>query len=103
MSAPPVLISGGAGVVGRRAKALARAGYQLVVYDNLTNDIREALKRSPLEVGDLEDEARLAEVVVRHKPVGVLHFAAFMEAGEWVRQPEGFYQNNVTGSWCSYG
>lgn len=99
MSAPTVLVTGGAGFVGSHAcKALARAGYQPVVYDNLSNGIRDAVRWGPLEVGDLEDEARLAEVVVRHKPVGVLHFAAFIEAGESVREPERFYQNNVAGT-----
>lgn len=99
MSAPTVLVTGGAGFVGSHAcKALARAGYRPVVYDNLSNGIREAVKWGPLEVGDLQDEARLAEAFARHKPVGVLHFAAFIEVGESVRQPARFYQNNVGGT-----
>ena len=49
-------------------------------------------------MGALEDKARLADVIARHKPVAVLHFAAFIEAGESVREPERFYQNNVAGT-----
>lgn len=96
MSVPSILVTGGAGFVGSHAcKALSRAGYQPVVYDNLSNGVREAVKWGPLEVGDLRDEVRLAEVVDRHKPVSVLHFAACIEAGASVREPERFYQNNV--------
>lgn len=94
-----ILVTGGAGFVGSHAcKALARAGYQPIVYDNLSNGVRKAVKWGPLEIGDLEDQARLTQVVVCHKPVGVLHFAAFIEAGESVREPERFYQNNVAGT-----
>jgi UDP-glucose 4-epimerase len=99
MSAPAVLVTGGAGFVGSHAcKALARAGYQPVVYDNLSNGIRDAVKWGPLEVGDLEDEARLAEVDVRHKPVGVLHFAAFIEASRPAGQPASTTATALLGS-----
>lgn len=91
-----VLVTGGAGFVGSHAcKALAHAGYRPVVYDNLSNGRREAVRWGPLEVGDLEDAARLADVFARHAPVGVLHFAACIEAAESVRAPERFYRNNV--------
>ena len=99
MSAPTVLVTGGAGFVGSHTcKALARAGFLPVTYDNLSNGVVEAVKWGPLETGNLHDEARLAAVVARHKPVGVLHFAAFIEAGESVREPARFFQNNVAGT-----
>src|SRR3954453_19995771 len=99
MTIPTVLVTGGAGFVGSHTcKALARAGFRPVVYDDLSNGVREAVRWGPLEVGALEDEARLADVIARHKPVAVLHFAAFIEAGESVREPERFYQNNVAGT-----
>lgn len=99
MSGPTVLVAGGAGFVGSHTcKALARAGFQPVVYDNLSNGVCDAVKWGPLEVGSLEDEARLINVVTRHNPISVLHFAAFIEAGESVREPERFYQNNVAGT-----
>ena len=104
MSAPAVLVTGGAGFVGSHAcKALARAGYRPVVYDNLSNGVAEAVKWGPLEIGDLHDAARLAAVVDRHKPLGVLHFAAFIEAGESVGAPARFYRNNVAGTLALLG
>lgn len=96
---PTVLVTGGAGFIGSHTcKALSRAGYRPVTYDNLSNGIREAVKWGPLEVGDLHDEDRLATVFDIYRPVAVMHFAAFIEAGESVRYPEKFYHNNVAGT-----
>lgn len=96
---PAVLVTGGAGFVGSHTcKALAKAGYLPVVYDDLSNGVEDAVRWGPLEVGALEDEAHLASVVARHKPVAVVHFAAFIEAGESVREPGRFYRNNVAGT-----
>ena len=53
---PAVLVTGGAGYVGSHAcKALATAGYQPVVYDNLSRGHTWAVRWGPLEVGDLSD------------------------------------------------
>lgn len=99
MTTLTVLVTGGAGFVGSHTcKALAKAGYIPVVYDDLSNGVQDAVRWGPLEIGALEDEARLAAVVVQHKPVAVMHFAAFIEAGESVREPERFYRNNVGGT-----
>lgn len=99
MHKPRILVTGGAGFVGSHAcKALARAGYVPVTYDNLSNGVREAVKWGPLEVGHLEDEARLAAVVTQHRPAAVLHFAALIEAGQSVASPERFHHNNVAGT-----
>ena len=99
MTTPTVLVTGGAGFVGSHTcKALAKAGYLPVVYDDLSNGVQDAVRWGPLEVGALEDEARLAAIVAQHKPVAVAHFAAFIEAGESVREPERFYRNNVAGT-----
>src|SRR5690606_6984680 len=37
-------------------------------------------------------------IVAHYKPIGVLHFAAFIEAGASVNAPERFYRNNVAGT-----
>ncbi|WP_109156789.1 UDP-glucose 4-epimerase GalE, partial [Azospirillum sp. TSH7] len=99
MTRPTALVTGGAGFVGSHTcKALAKAGYLPVVYDDLSNGVEDAVRWGPLELGTLEDEAHLAAVVARHKPVAVAHFAAFIEAGESVREPGRFYRNNVAGT-----
>lgn len=99
MSAPAVLVTGGAGFVGSHAaKSLARAGYLPVSYDDLSNGSRDAVRWGPLEQGSLEEAARLAEVLDRYRPIAVLHFAAFIEVADSMRDPVRFYRNNVGGS-----
>jgi len=94
-----VLVTGGAGYVGAHGcKALAEAGYQPVVYDNLVHGHEKAVQWGPLERGELSDRARLDEVFGRHKPQAVMHFAAFTAVGESVADPGKYYRNNVAGS-----
>jgi UDP-arabinose 4-epimerase len=94
-----ILVTGGAGYIGSHAcKALARSGYKPIVYDNLERGHPNAVKWGPLEVGSLADGARLDDVIRRHRPVCVLHFAAYAYVGESVRNPGLYYRNNVAGS-----
>ena len=94
-----VLVTGGAGYIGSHAcKALAAAGYEPVVYDNLVYGHREAVRWGPLEQGDTADEARLIEVIERYRPVAAMHFAAYAYVGESVTDPGKYYRNNVGGT-----
>lgn len=94
-----ILVTGGAGYVGSHVcKALAAAGYRPVVYDNLRHGHREAVRWGPLEVGEVEDQARLGEVIERYRPVGALHFAALIQVGESVTDPAKYYRNNAAGT-----
>lgn len=94
-----VLVTGGAGYIGSHAcKALARAGYTPVTYDNLVTGWQDAVKFGPFEQGDLLDRARLDEVFAKHRPAAVLHFAALSQVGEAMAEPGKYWSNNVTGS-----
>lgn len=94
-----ILVTGGAGYIGSHAcKALAEAGYRPVTYDNLSIGNRWAVRWGPLELGDINDAARLHEVFRRHDPVGVLHFAALALVGESVTAPGLYYRANVGGA-----
>jgi UDP-arabinose 4-epimerase len=94
-----ILVTGGAGYVGSHAcKALAAAGHTPVTYDNLSRGHREAVRWGPLEIGDLLERKKLAEVIVRHRPVAVMHFAALAIVSESVSQPERYFLNNVEGT-----
>ncbi|MES2135461.1 MAG: UDP-glucose 4-epimerase GalE [Pseudomonadota bacterium] len=94
-----VLVTGGAGYIGSHACiALARAGYQPIVVDNLVYGHEWAVKWGPLERGDVADRAFLDAVIARHAPVAVMHFAAFTYVGESVSDPGKYYRNNVAGS-----
>ena len=94
-----VLVTGGAGFVGSHAcKALAAAGYLPVAYDSLEAGHAWAVKWGPLEKGNVLDGERLREVLRKHSPDAVLHFAAYLSVGESVAQPAKYYRNNVLGT-----
>ena len=98
-SARAVLVTGGAGYIGSHAaKALHRAGCRVVVYDNLVAGHRAAVKYGDLVVGDIADVAALRDALRRHAISGVMHFAAFLDVGESVRDPAKYYRNNVVGA-----
>ena len=94
-----ILVTGGAGYVGSHAcKALAQAGHHPIVYDNLSRGRRSLVKWGTFEEGDILDGSRLRHVLTRHRPDGVLHFAAFAYVGKSVEHPALYYRNNVIGS-----
>lgn len=94
-----ILVTGGAGYIGSHAcKALAAAGHTPVTYDNLKNGWRDAVQFGPLEEGDLLDTDRLIDVMKKHRPDAVMHFAALIEVGVSVREPDTFWKNNVIGT-----
>lgn len=99
MSGRTILVTGGAGYIGSHAsKALAAAGYLPVVYDNLVTGHRSAVRWGPFEYGDINDRRRLDEVLLRHRPEAVIHFAAHAYVGESVENPGKYYRNNTAGS-----
>lgn len=94
-----VLVTGGAGYIGSHAcKALKRAGYVPVTYDNLVTGWQDAVKFGPFEQGDLSDRVRLDEVFAKYHPAAVMHFAALSQVGEAMSQPGRYWANNVVGS-----
>lgn len=96
---PAVLVTGGAGYIGSHAcKALYRAGYQPVACDNLVYGHRWAVRWGPLEERDIADRDWLDTLIVRYRPVAIMHFAAFAYVGESVAAPGKYYRNNVAGS-----
>ena len=93
-----LLVTGGAGFVSSHAcKALARAGYTPVTFDNLERGHDWAVKCGPLERGDLRDEKALRRAFERWNPCGVMHFAAYAYVGESNVDPLKYYDNNVGG------
>jgi len=94
-----ILVTGGAGYVGSHTcLALQQAGYQPVVYDNISRGYRWAVRFGPLEEGDILNTQRLVEVIERHKPSAVVHFAALTYVGESQSDPALYYRNNVAGT-----
>jgi UDP-glucose 4-epimerase len=92
-----ILVTGGAGYIGSVTVAeLVREGHTVTVFDNLSNGHRKAVVQGAnLIVGDLADPNRLAETFGRGEFDAVIHFAAFIEAGESMKAPERFFRNNT--------
>ena len=94
-----MLVTGGAGYVGSHAcKALHRAGYRVVVFDNLVAGHREAVRYGEYVEGDTADVGAVRAALRAHQLSAVLHFAAFLDVGESVREPARYYRNNVVGA-----
>jgi UDP-glucose 4-epimerase len=102
-----ILVTGGAGYIGTHTCiALHEAGYDMVVYDNLSNSSPEAINRvstligQPIEFieGDIRDAESLRQVFSAHKFFGVIHFAGLKAVGESVAKPLLYYNNNVSGT-----
>lgn len=92
-----VLVTGGAGYIGSHAAAALLAhGHEVLVLDSLVRGHREAVpSEARLVVGDIGDRAGLDALFTAHRIDAVMHFAAFIEAGESMRRPELFFQNNT--------
>lgn len=94
-----ILVTGGAGYIGSHVvKALGQAGYDVVVYDNLSTGHEWAVLYGKLIRGDVRDQEALDKVFKQHSIDAVMHFAAHIVVPESVRQPLKYYLNNVTGS-----
>ncbi len=94
-----ILVTGGAGYIGSHAcKALAEAGYEPVTFDNISTGWRDAVQFGPLEEGDLRDADRIAEVVKKHQPAAVMHFASLAEVGQSMQDPALYWKHNVLGA-----
>jgi UDP-glucose 4-epimerase len=92
-----ILVAGGAGYIGSNMTAMLTAeGHQPVIYDNLSKGHKTAIKNCEFVKGDLADLNLLTATLKKHKIEAVMHFAAFIEAGESVINPLKYYQNNVS-------
>lgn len=92
-----VLVVGGAGYIGAHtAMALETAGYDVLVFDNLSTGHKEFLRFGRHEIGDLADRESLARIFSCNTVRGVMHFAAFAYVGESVVDPGKYYRNNVS-------
>ena len=92
-------MTGGAGYIGSHAaKALKQAGYGVVVFDNLAAGHRQAARFGEFVEGDITDTAAVRQTLKRYGCFAVMHFAAFLDVGESVREPIRYYRNNVGGA-----
>lgn len=99
---PTILVTGGAGYIGSHAVlSLQKAGYNVIVLDNLSYGHPELVKdvlNVPLIIGDTSDRPLLDKLFTTYNIAAVMHFAAFIAVGESVSNPAIYYRNNVLGT-----
>jgi UDP-glucose 4-epimerase len=95
-----VFVTGGAGYIGSAtAEALLKAGHSVTIYDSLVTGHRAAIPQGADFIqADLGKAAVLASALAAKKYEAVMHFAAFIEAGESMRDPGKFFKNNLANS-----
>jgi UDP-glucose 4-epimerase len=107
LSLGTILVTGGAGYIGSHTcVALLQAGYEVVIYDNLSNSHQEVInriqaitqKRPVLVVGDIRDQASLVKCMQTYQCNAVMHFAGVKAVGESAEEPLKYFDNNFTGS-----
>ena len=92
-----IFIAGGAGYIGScTTEYLLNHGHQVTVFDALLNGHRQAVDpRANFVKGNLADLDFLEDAVKKAHPDGIIHFAAFIEVGESMKDPLKYFRNNV--------
>jgi len=92
------LITGGAGYIGSITNSLLRSqGHETVVFDNLINGFKEAVRDTKLVIGDLRNKEEITKVFAQENFDAVIHFAALALAGESMEKPYEYFYNNTIG------
>jgi len=102
-----ILVTGGAGYIGSHTLvSLDEAGYEFIVYDNLSNSSKKSIKAVEkiinktilFEEGDIRDKKALQRVFEKYNIDSVIHFAGLKAVGESVEKPLKYYDNNINGT-----
>jgi UDP-glucose 4-epimerase len=95
-----IFLTGGAGYIGSAAAAaLLKAGYSVTIYDSLVTGYRLAVPEGAYFVhANLADGETLTRTLASEKYDAVMHFAAFIEAGESMKDPGKYFENNLANS-----
>jgi len=92
-----ILVCGGAGYIGSNMTAMLTAeGLTPIVFDNLSTGHKSAIGQAEFVQGNLADYELIVKTLKKYKIEAVMHFAAFIEAGESVHLPLKYYRNNLS-------
>lgn len=100
-----ILVTGGAGYIGSHCVlALLKEGFAVHIFDNFSTGHKETVETLKkygtltYSEGDLQNRTDIKKVFENNKIEAVVHFAAFSQVGESVKNPQKYYQNNVCGT-----
>ena len=93
-----IFLTGGAGYIGSAAaQRLLETGHEVTVYDSLVTGHRAAIPGKVRFVhADLADTELLRRTLADRPVDAVMHFAAFIEAGESMQDPGKYFRNNLS-------
>ncbi len=95
-NSPTILITGGAGYIGSHTAFLMyKKGYKVIILDNFWQNQSFNHNWAQVIKGDFADKKILEKIFKENQIDAVMHFAAFIEVGESVKNPLKYYQNNV--------
>ncbi|RMZ88310.1 hypothetical protein DV736_g4462, partial [Chaetothyriales sp. CBS 134916] len=117
-----ILVTGGLGFIGSHTTLeLLKAGYNVIIVDDLSNSFRDVFDRIQLVAAKYYESsgkqcplAKLWDIDYRNLPAmralltsytgpwrsqitGVIHFAAFKAVEESIQKPLKYYRNNING------
>lgn len=99
-----ILVTGGAGYIGSHTVVeLINNGYEPIIIDDFRNSNENVISRIKEITGvqptyfaiDCLNHSELNNIVLEHKPKGVIHFAAYKAVGESVEKPIEYFENNI--------
>ena len=102
-----IFVTGGAGYIGcHTCLELLKQNYEIMVFDDLSSGSAEAIRRVELlttkklklVIGDIRDEIKLKEELIKFRPDTIMHFAGLKAVGQSVTNPLVYYDVNVRGA-----
>ncbi len=94
-----ILITGGAGYIGSHTVlALKNNGHHTVILDDFSKGFRDLVFSDELVEGKIHDRELIRSTIKKYSIDSILHFAAFIEAGESMKNPARYFYNNGEGS-----